>query len=172
MWFKFCVVLLTMYDPFSKQNLEPLCYIFLILDIPPLYTSRLVAMLCQQHQRLVYVHFIFSPCPTYICFRQGGCMAKILTMPLKNVRDCENTRSDGAIYKRNLLVTYIQCLSDFINRKQRKGEQKEKEKISDPLSPCSRSSHVRERFALKSQQCIRKYLLFCNYSMSKESSTY
>ena len=63
-----------------------------------------------------------SSSAAYICFRQGGCVAKILTVPLKNVRDCENTRSDGAICKPSLLAMYIQCLSDFINGKQRKGE--------------------------------------------------
>ena len=53
MWPKCCLSLVTRYDLLSQQNFKLLTYLFLFWKYPPLYTSRLVAMLWQ-HQRLVY----------------------------------------------------------------------------------------------------------------------
>ena len=50
MWLKFCVALVTKYDIFLLQNLEPLSY----FRYTVIHTIRLAAMLLQ-HQRLVNI---------------------------------------------------------------------------------------------------------------------
>ena len=58
LWPKVCVALITTYDLFSYQNLEPLSYLFSFCIYPPLYTSCLVGMLlCCDNIKNWYIYY-------------------------------------------------------------------------------------------------------------------